>query len=84
MLSQPHPSSPFQELPLQQHSNRMIQMKELLPNPRPQPPLQDDWQFVAAKSLMNNTSRGLITLYSMRKRKKSSKKKGDSYFQSFH
>lgn len=57
-------------------------MIELLP--KPQPPLQDDWQFVAAKSLMNNTSRGLITLYSMRERKKSSKKKGDSYFLSFH
>lgn len=74
ILLQPHPSSPPKRplLPLfpQQQRRIRIQIIELPPNP--QPPLQDVPQFVAAKSLMKNTSRVLITLYSMPGEKKSS------------
>jgi len=39
---------------------------------QPQPPLQDVWQFVAAKSLMKNNLRVCYTLYLMWDGKKSS------------
>lgn len=71
-LPQPHPQLlPRPLLPLQQHSSRRIQIQ--LPHPQPlfwelthpQESLEQP-QFVAVKSLISFSSKGLFMLYSMR------------------